>query len=74
MCEICIRTCNAIGELISEEADSVTILAANPDFIGPDYAIECGGDWTSFNSIRFSGKSIVECLESAVEARRAQND
>ena len=71
MCDICLRICNAIGELNAEEGNGVNILAANPDFGGPSYAIETTGDWTNWQPVRFEGDTQVEALENAVEAKRS---
>lgn len=70
MCDVCIKTCNAIAELTTEEADSLTILCVNPEFSGPNRAIECNGFWTDFQDKRFKGDDLVSCLESAVKARQ----
>lgn len=70
MCEKCVRICNVIGELNSQEGNSVTIFAANPEFSGDDYAIEACGDWSNWEAERFGGDSIAEALEKAVEQKR----
>jgi len=70
MSEICVRTCNAIGELTAEEGDSVTIHCENPEAFERQRAIECCANWTNFEWLRFDGGLIVECLESAVAAKR----
>lgn len=70
MCDICLRTCNAIGELNFEEGSGVNILAGNPDLSGPSYVIEVTADWTNFQSVRFEGDSTVEALEIAVTSKR----
>lgn len=71
MCEQCIAICNAIGELNADEGNSVTILAANPDFGGDNYAIEVQGDWTNWLPVRYGGDTVREALEKAVEVKRA---
>lgn len=70
MCEICIRTCNAIGELNAQEGCGVNILAANRDFVGAPYAVEITADWTNFQCVRYEGDSTVEALELALKAKR----
>ena len=70
MCEQCLRICNAIGELNSNEGSGVNILAANPDFTGPNYAIECTGDWTNWQCVRFEGDAVADALEAAVKVKR----
>ncbi len=72
MCEQCVRICNAIKQLSRDEGNSVTIFAANPDFGGPDYAIEVCGDWTNWVSSRYTGRTISEALEKAIEAYHNQ--
>jgi hypothetical protein len=67
----CVRICNAIGELTSDEGDAVTILSENPEGNGPDNrAIECCGDWTEWEDERFYSQHTVDCLEAAVKAKR----
>jgi len=70
MCDECIAICNAIGELNADEGNGVNILAANPDFIGPNYAIEVTGDWTNWQPVRYQGDSVREALEKALEVKR----
>lgn len=72
MCDVCIKTCNAIAELTDEEASAVNILAPNYGFCGPNRAIECCGPWTNFGDWRFEGDTLLGCLEAAVDAKRAQ--
>lgn len=57
----------AIKELTREEADSVTIVADNADFDGPNSKVECRGAWTDFIDKTFSGDSVLDCLLAAVE-------
>jgi hypothetical protein len=71
MCEKCISICNAIGELTAEEASGVNILSENADFGGPNRAVEVCGPWTDYVDIRFDGDDLLQCLERAVEAKRA---
>ncbi len=71
MCEKCIRICNAIGVLNSDEGNSVTIVADNADFVGPNSMIYCNGDWTGWDEVTFSGDSVADALEKAVEAKRS---
>lgn len=72
MCEDCTAICNAIGELNCDEGNSVTILAANPDFIGEDYAIEVCGEWTEWRDLRFGGRTVLAALESAIAEQTAK--
>lgn len=58
-----------IDALRADEADSVTIGCDNPDFEGPDHYIECDGEWLQFTPSRFTGDSILECLQKACGAR-----
>ncbi len=70
MCEVCIRICNAIGELTSEEGESVTIHCGNVEFSGPNRAIDYNASYPNFDFVRFEGDSLVECLENAVNAKK----
>lgn len=58
-----------IDALRADECDSVTIGSDNPDFEGPDNYIECDGEWLQFTPSRFTGDSILECLQKACGAR-----
>ena len=70
MCDLrvqaCVKICDVIGILNQDEGNSVTIFAANPDFSGPNYAIEVAGDWTNWKAIRYGGETVLEALKKAV--------
>ncbi len=70
MCDRCVQICNHIGELTSDEMDSVQIFHDNPDFFGPEKVIECCGYWTDMKYRRFEGETLIECLEKAVHQKR----
>lgn len=57
--------------LRAEEGDAVTIPCDNPDFGGPNCAIEVSAWWTEYNERRFSGDTLAECLNAANSARQA---
>ncbi len=63
------RIAKAIAQLTTDECDSVTIFAANPEFNGPNNAIECYGLWTDLIELRFVGDYLLDCLEKAVSWR-----
>lgn len=56
----------AIETLREEEGASLTILCDNPDFFATHNAIECNSDWTGYNDERFTGNTLLDCLEAAV--------
>ena len=70
MCDDCIETCNAIGELTAEEGSALTILAANPELRGPGRAIEVTSDWTGWHQSRFEGGTLLQALSAAVSDKR----
>ena len=64
-----------IEALRADEGSSVTILCDNPDFNGqPNCAIEVNGDWTDWKDRRFTGDTVLDCLQKAhtamLEAKR----
>ena len=64
-----IQCMKLIDALRADEADSVTIGCDNPDFQGPNNYIECDGEWTQWRPRRFTGDSVLECLQKACGAR-----
>jgi len=66
MCERCVRICNAINELTSEFGDNLMIanVAGYPTAKGTHCV-----SIVDRNAI-FEGKDLLECLESAVTAKR----
>lgn len=70
MCDQCIAICNLIGELNSDEGNSVTILSANADFSGPNYAIETTAGWTNWEPVRYEGDTVKNALEQAAVIKR----
>ena len=74
MCDTCLRICNAIGELNSDEGNSVTIMSDNPEFTGANSAIEVIGDYTKWKPSRFEGDSVCGALEKAVEYKKQWNN
>jgi len=65
-----VKVCRAIDELRNTEGSSVEILADNADFGGPNNKIRCQGDWTNWWSEHFTGDTLLEALETAVEQKR----
>lgn len=62
----------ALERLREDEGNSVEILCRNPDPDGPeDQAIIACGHWTDWQSRRFEGRSLLECLQAAVAAMDA---
>jgi hypothetical protein len=57
-----------IDQLRAEEATSVVIYSDNPDFEGPNSAIEVSASWTNWQERRFVGDSLLEALRAAVAA------
>lgn len=72
--ETLIRIARAIIELTQDELDVVTIVYDNPDFDGSNNIIDCNGEWTDCIDIRFSGNSLIECLEKAVKEKKQFNE
>lgn len=65
-----------IDELRADEGNSVSILCPNPDFNGqPDHAVEVSAFWhdnlDSWQTRRFSGDTLLDCLRKARAAIRA---
>lgn len=58
-----------IDQLRQSEGAAVTILCDNPEFFGPNNAIEVIADWTNWQTVRFSGESLVEALRAALSGR-----
>lgn len=58
----------AINTLRMNEGNSVTLICDNPDFGGPNNAIECSGDWTNWQTKRFTGDRLLTSLQSALKA------
>lgn len=58
----------AINTLRLNEGNSVTLICDNPDFGGPNNAIECSGDWTNWQTKRFTGDRLLTSLQSALKA------
>lgn len=61
----CMRLIHALRRV---EGDEVTILGDNPDFGGPNNAVECCGDWTDYADRRFTGESLLDALSAAAIA------
>lgn len=56
--------------MCSEEGETVTLLADNPDFNGqPNNAIECCGSWTHWREVRFTGDTLRGALLAAYRSR-----
>lgn len=60
-----------IDELRSEEGDSVEILCDNPDPTSDDEgaAVECCGDWTNWEHVRYYGKNLRTALIHATNTK-----
>lgn len=67
---IALRCWEIIELLRAEEANSVEIVCDNPEGCGtvknPNCAIVCFGGWTNFEHRRFSGDTVLQCLEAAL--------
>lgn len=51
------------------EGDSVTLFCDNRDFNGqPNNAVECNGHWTGWRERRFTGSTLAEAVQAAVDA------
>ena len=61
----------SIDALRREEGDCVVINCDNPDFDGPNSAVEAHGDWCTHAGVTFYGASLAEALLRAAEARKA---
>lgn len=61
----------AIHALRAGEGHSVTILCDNPDFDGPNNAVEVCADWTDWKERRFTGETLLEALQAAIAGRAA---
>lgn len=59
-----------IEPLRAEEASAVTLICDNPDG-NPNNAVECWGDWTGWNILRFTGETLADALRAAVAAQTA---
>ena len=62
----------AVEFLRSEEADSVEIMCDNPEFHGPNNAVECNGFWTKHTNERFTGEREPRLGPHAVELRQVR--
>jgi len=61
--------CTALEKLTNEEGTTVTIIAPNTDFSGPDRQILCSGDWTNYLLRHFNGDTLIQCLDKAIEMK-----
>ena len=73
MCERCVRACNAIGELTAEFGDTVMIVNVTgyPTAEGDRAVFVENNRHTNLKGV-FDGETLVDCLEAAVTAKRAQ--
>lgn len=60
--------------LVSDDGDSVTIVSAYVDPLGPNRAIYCGGKWLRCVPERFEAATLVEALEQACIERVSRSD
>ena len=58
-----------IEKLREQEGGSVLIICPNPDFAGPNEAVEVCDKWTGWSRRRFTGDTLAEALAAAVKAR-----
>jgi hypothetical protein len=64
-----------IEKLRASEGHTVTLMCDNPDFNGqPNCAVECAGDWTRWETMRFTGDTILQALEMAHRASTVSAD
>lgn len=61
-----------IDRLTQEEGCSVTLLGANPEFDGPDYAVLCSGEWTGWHEERYEGATLNDALRAAADAKSSR--
>ena len=59
-----------LNRLRADEGNSVTFICQNPEFDEADEAIEVSGEWTNWQPRRFTGRTLVECLEAAEKAKQ----
>lgn len=66
-----ITAMRAIDRLRDEEGDSVTIRSNNRQYFDSSIqvAIDCNGWWTGYRDLRIKGRTFLECLTKAVEAK-----
>ncbi|AMS41223.1 hypothetical protein [Aminobacter aminovorans] len=63
------RNWRIVEQLRAAEGHSVVIVNDNPDFNGqPGAFVECVGDWTGWDTQRFTGATIDEALGNAIVA------
>lgn len=60
-----------LNDLRRDEGDSVTLCCDNPDFGGPNNAIECNGAWTDWKDRRFEAESLLAAVRVAAHAKAA---
>ncbi len=59
-----------VEQLRAPEGAEVILLCDNPDFNGqPNNVIEICDDWTRWTQVRFTGETMLECLQKALRAR-----
>ncbi len=56
---------DGIDELRKEEGASVTLFCDNPDFEGPNNAIEICSSKTNWKTVRYEGNSLLEAILAA---------
>ena len=63
-----------IERLRAEEGDSLTILGDDPEANTTDkrLAVECNGGWTNWQTWRFYGESVQQCIAKAICKREGQ--
>lgn len=65
------RNWRMVQQLRSDEGSTITIVADNAGFGGPNSKVICTGDWTGWLDIQFHGNNLDEALGRALVAFKA---
>lgn len=60
-----------VEQLREPEGACVSLFCDNPDFGGPNNALEITDDWTGWEPLRFDSDTILNALRAALAARTA---
>ncbi|MER8616033.1 hypothetical protein NKG99_04130 [Mesorhizobium sp. M1409] len=64
------RNWRIVEQLRAGDGHSVTLVNDNPDFDGPGAFVECSGDWTEWEVLKFTGDNVDAALGAAFVAFR----